>query len=94
MSKEGLRCFLPLVAILVSQTPPPATQPKFEGGLAQPVFAGQPIIRHNIWVEVPALHTDRDGALDRICVQIHVPTRPIMARSCRSFWSRARTPAG
>ena len=34
---------------------------------------GQPIIRHNVWVEVPDVDTDRDGAHDRIRVQISRP---------------------
>lgn len=60
-----------LALALSSQTP--ATAPVFENGLAQPVFAGQQVIRHNVWVEVPALDTDRDGANDRIRVQISRP---------------------
>ena len=37
------------------------------------MFAGQPVIRHNVWVEVPNLDTDRDGVNDRIRVQISRP---------------------
>ena len=52
---------------------PPATAPRFENGLAQPVFQGQEVIRHNVWVEIPGLDTDRDGANDRIRAQISRP---------------------
>jgi X-Pro dipeptidyl-peptidase len=48
-------------------------KPAFVDGLAQPVFAGQPIVRHNVWIEVPDLDSDRDGANDRIRVQISRP---------------------
>ncbi len=46
---------------------------QFVDGLAQPVFAGQPIISHNVWVEVPKLDSDRDGATDRIRLQVRRP---------------------
>ena len=62
-----------LALSLQAQSPQVATAPVFENGMAQPVFAGQPIVRHNVWVEVPALDTDRDGANDRIRVQISRP---------------------
>lgn len=66
-----------LVAVAMAlQSQASATVPVFENGLAQPVFTGQ-IIRHNVWVEVPGLDTDRDGADDRIRVQI---SRPEAAR--------------
>jgi len=69
-----MRIILTLAAVIALQTPPaPATAPQFEGGLAQPVFAGQPVIRHNVWVEVPNLDTDRDGVNDRIRVQVSRP---------------------
>jgi len=48
-----------IAATLALQAQAPATAPVFENGLAQPVFAGQPIVRHNVWVEV---HT-RDSVL-------------------------------
>ena len=60
-------------AALAPQSATPALAPRFEGGLAQPVFAGQPVIRHNVWVEVPNLDSDRDGVNDRIRVQISRP---------------------
>jgi X-Pro dipeptidyl-peptidase len=51
----------------------PATAQQFVDGLAQPVFAGQPIISHNVWIEVPDLDVDRDGATDRIRIQVRRP---------------------
>ncbi len=60
-------------AALAVPQQPQATRPVFENGLAQPVFAGQPIVRHNVWVEVPNLDTDRDGVNDRIRVQVSRP---------------------
>ena len=68
-----MRILFVVVVALALQSQTPATAPVFENGLAQPVFAGQPIVRHNVWVEVPALDTDRDGANDRIRVQISRP---------------------
>jgi X-Pro dipeptidyl-peptidase len=73
-----MRSFIVVIAIgaaLAFQQPPApsATSPVFENGLAQPVFAGQPIVRHNVWVEVPDLDTDRDGVNDRIRVQVSRP---------------------
>lgn len=70
-----MRFVLAIAAVLIvqAQTPPAATAPRFENGLAQPVFAGQPVIRHNVWVEVPNLDTDRDGVNDRIRVQVSRP---------------------
>ncbi len=70
-----MRTCLALAAIflLQLQAPPPASAPSFENGLAQPVFAGQPVIRHNVWIEVPDLDTDRDGVRDRIRVQVSRP---------------------
>jgi len=68
-----MRSFLVVLLALALQSQAPATAPVFENGLAQPVFAGQPIIKHNVWVEVPSIDTDRDGANDRIRVQISRP---------------------
>ena len=62
-----------LLGCVAAQSPPPATAPQFVDGLAQPVFAGQPVIQHNVWVEIPNLDTDRDGVNDRIRVQISRP---------------------
>ena len=45
---------LAALVLLQIQAPAPASAPRFENGLAQPVFAGQPVVRHNVWVEVPA----------------------------------------
>ena len=70
-----MRYVIVLVALIAVQSPsaPPASEPAFVDGLAQPVFAGQPVIRHNVWVEVPDLDTDRDGVNDRIRVQVSRP---------------------
>ena len=70
---QPMRSALLLAAILLLQVPAPATAPQFAEGMAQPVFAGQTVIRHNVWVEVPNLDSDRDGATDRIRVQISRP---------------------
>src|SRR5262245_54070493 len=56
---------------LAQGTPPSA--PRFEHGEAQPVFAGEEIVRHDVWVEIANLDTDRDGAWDRIRLQVHRP---------------------
>lgn len=68
-----MRHLIAIALVLFAPWQAPVTQPAFENGLAQPVFAGQPIIRHNVWVEVPAIDTDRDGVADRIRVQISRP---------------------
>jgi X-Pro dipeptidyl-peptidase len=70
-----MRIVIAVAALLAIQTlsAPPASEPAFVDGLAQPVFAGQPVIRHNVWVEVPDLDTDRDGVNDRIRVQVSRP---------------------
>jgi X-Pro dipeptidyl-peptidase len=68
-----MRILLLAAILLALQLPAPVTTPQFEGGLAQPVFTGQPVVRHNVWVEVPDVDTDRDGVHDRIRVQISRP---------------------
>ena len=74
MSQMRIAAIAALVVVtLTQQSQTPATAPVFENGLAQPVFAGQPIVKHNVWVEVPALDTDRDGVNDRIRVQVSRP---------------------
>jgi X-Pro dipeptidyl-peptidase len=59
-----------LAALLLSA---PASAQQFVDGLAQPVFAGQPIVSHNVWVEIPNLDSDRDGIDDRIRIQVRRP---------------------
>jgi X-Pro dipeptidyl-peptidase len=49
-------------------------QPRFVDGLAQPVFDEADVVRHDAWVEVPNLDSDRDGLDDRIRVSIARPT--------------------
>ena len=68
-----MRSLLVVLIALAVQSAPPAAAPVFENGRAQPVFAGQTTIRHNVWVEVPALDSDRDGVNDRIRVQVSRP---------------------
>lgn len=51
----------------------PALAQQFVDGLAQPVFAGQPLVTHNVWVEIPRLDSDRDGVNDRIRIQVRRP---------------------
>jgi X-Pro dipeptidyl-peptidase len=51
----------------------PATAQEFVDGLAQPVFAGQPVVTHNVWVRIPGLDSDRDGVDDRIRIQVRRP---------------------
>jgi X-Pro dipeptidyl-peptidase len=70
-SATPLLCALAALAAAVATTPVAAQE--FVDGLAQPVFAGQSTIRHNVWVEIPDLDTDRDGVNDRIRVQINRP---------------------
>lgn len=61
---------LTLVALLSREL---VSAQQFMDGLAQPVFADQTVIRHNVWVEVPGLDSDRDGVNDRMRVQINRP---------------------
>ncbi len=51
----------------------PVQAQEFVNGLAQPVFAGQPTITQNVWVEVANLDSDRDGVNDRIRIQVRRP---------------------
>jgi X-Pro dipeptidyl-peptidase len=67
--RTGIRIFL-AIAALVGGT---AAAQQFIDGLAQPVFAGQPIVTHNVWVEVPRLDSDRDAVNDRIRIQVRRP---------------------
>ena len=70
---QPMRSGVLLALIVMLQGPAPATAPQFADGRAQPVFAGQTVIRHNVWVEVPNLDSDGDGATDRIRVQVSRP---------------------
>jgi X-Pro dipeptidyl-peptidase len=62
-----------ILAAAALVAPAPASAQEFIDGLAQPVFAGQPIISHNVWVEIPDLDSDRDGVNDRIRIQVRRP---------------------
>jgi X-Pro dipeptidyl-peptidase len=69
------RCAIVAATALSAVLPvAPAIAQEFVDGLAQPVFAGQPVISHNAWVEVPDLDTDRDGVNDRIRIQVRRPS--------------------
>ena len=69
------RCAILAATVLTAVVPlAPATAQEFVDGLAQPVFAGQPVVSHNVWVEVPNLDTDRDGVNDRIRIQVRRPS--------------------
>ncbi len=67
-----MRMPLMLLALLLL-TPQQSEGPRFVDGLAQPVFGEQEIVRHNVWVEIANLDSDRDGANDRIRLQVHRP---------------------
>lgn len=64
---------LTLTALAAMLATLPAAAQEFIDGLAQPVFAGQPVISHNVWVEIPDLDSDRDGVNDRIRIQVRRP---------------------
>src|SRR5262245_49065004 len=70
---QPMRSVLFLAVLVLLPSPTPATTPQFADGTAQPAFAGRTVIRHNVWVEVPNLDSDKDGATDRIRVQISRP---------------------
>jgi X-Pro dipeptidyl-peptidase len=76
-SRRHLRAFagrlIAAAALLITLNAPPAYAQEFVNGLAQPVFAGQPTITHNVWVEVAGLDSDRDGVNDRIRIQVRRP---------------------
>ncbi len=68
-------CFGPAAAVLTALLlSAPSSAQEFIDGLAQPVFAGQPIVSHNVWVEIPNLDSDRDGINDRIRIQVRRPS--------------------
>jgi X-Pro dipeptidyl-peptidase len=70
----AMRPLIALAALALLQTPAaPAKAPVFVDGLAQPVFVGQEVLRHSVWIEIPGLDTDHDGLVDRIRVQINRP---------------------
>src|SRR5688572_23852163 len=62
-----------LTALFLLRQAPSSDSPRFVDGVAQPVFSAGDIVRHNVWVEIPGLDTDRDGADDRIRLEIHRP---------------------
>jgi X-Pro dipeptidyl-peptidase len=68
----GLRKWLSATAAIACIALPAGAQ-EFVDGLAQPVFAGQPVVSHNVWVEIPRLDSDRDGVNDRIRIQVRRP---------------------
>jgi X-Pro dipeptidyl-peptidase len=70
-----MRILIAMLAALVAlqQRPSAPLVPRFENGEAQPVFAGDEVIRDNVWVPIANLDTDRDGEWDRIRLQVHRP---------------------
>ena len=60
-------------ALLLCRQAPVPEAPRFVDGLAQPVFGAADVVRHNVWVEIPGLDSDRDGANDRIRLEVHRP---------------------
>jgi X-Pro dipeptidyl-peptidase len=68
-----MRILVVAALVLVMAVPDQGEGPRFADGLAQPVFANQDVIRHDVWVEIAGLDSDRDGANDRIRLQIHRP---------------------
>jgi X-Pro dipeptidyl-peptidase len=73
LAKNCPGVFLTASVLIASLPGMPVFAQEFVDGLAQPVFAGQPVISHNVWVEVPRLDTDRDGTNDRIRIQVRRP---------------------
>ncbi len=81
------RCSMP-------QSPAPATAPQFENGLAQPVFAGQPIDpAQRVGRGSESRHRSRRRERSHPRPDLAGRTPPIVARSCRSSWSPVRTRA-
>jgi X-Pro dipeptidyl-peptidase len=72
--KTSLRRLPWPATLAIVLTAPPVVAQEFVDGLAQPVFAGQATISHNVWVEIPDLDTDRDGIDDRIRIQVRRPS--------------------
>ena len=69
-----MRLVLPVVAAILLLQPSGVETPRFADGLAQPVFSATDVVRHNVWVEIAGLDSDRDGAADRIRLEIHRPS--------------------
>ena len=72
-SRKSIRAFAAGLIAAAALAASPAFAQEFVNGLAQPVFAGQPTITHNVWVEVADLDSDRDGVNDRIRIQVRRP---------------------
>ncbi len=73
MTTTTTRAALPVATLAAALLSPAAHGQQFVDGLAQPVFAGQAVISHNVWVEVANLDSDRDGVNDRIRIQVRRP---------------------
>ena len=66
-----MRHALVIVAFaLVLLAPQHGAGPQFVERSRAAGVRGQTVIRHNVWVEIPELDTDRDGVNDRIRVQV------------------------
>ena len=68
-----MRFLVPALVALVMLYPQAAETPRIVDGLAQPAFSATDVVRHNVWVEIAGLDSDRDGANDRIRLEIHRP---------------------
>lgn len=63
-----------LAACVLALIAPAAGRPQqFVDGLAQPVFPAEDVFRHDVWVEIPGLDSDRDSVNDRIRARIVRP---------------------
>ncbi|MDQ3990946.1 MAG: Xaa-Pro dipeptidyl-peptidase [Actinomycetota bacterium] len=65
---------LAIATILATAAPavaqlPVARQPEFADGMAQPVYANEPRLREDVWVEAP-VDSDHDGANDLVHVEV------------------------
>ena len=69
-----MRILIPALVALLMLPPQVAESPKIVDGLAQPVFSATDIVRENVWIEIAGLDSDRDGANDRIRLEIHRPS--------------------
>jgi len=64
-----------LAAAVLALIGPGAGRPQHVvDGLAQPVFPAEDVVRHDVWVEVPGLDSDRDGVNDRIRARVVRPS--------------------
>ncbi|KAB1654064.1 prolyl oligopeptidase family serine peptidase [Pseudoclavibacter chungangensis] len=48
-------------------------EPVFQDGQAQPVYADHPLVQQEVWITVPGVDSDRDGADDRLRATVYRP---------------------